>query len=164
MNQRKFLIHYSQIILLIGLLGLLAACASLPTQVNATDHTNAASHSSTVHPDSPTRSASQQKGAKTAPQVHMKDMDFMQRSITIKRGQSITLVSDTPTPHQITNGSWSSGGIAQPATNEPGAPKVDVTVAGDSQQTIGPFLAVGTFHYYCTIHQGMNLTVIVQPA
>ena len=87
-------------------------------------------------------------------------MDFLQSSITIKKGESITLVSDTPTPHQITNGSWSSGGIAQPTT-EAGAPKVNVTVPGDSQQTIGPFTTAGTFHYYCTIHQGMNLTVIV---
>ena len=31
-----------------------------------------------------------------------------------------------------------------------------------SIKTIGPFNTAGTFHLYCTVHQGMNLTVIVQ--
>jgi hypothetical protein len=26
----------------------------------------------------------------------------------------------------------------------------------------GPFTTAGIFHIYCTIHQGMNLTIVVQ--
>jgi plastocyanin len=146
---------------LIAIIGLFTACGSTSNAASTTNHTSAASATSIA---SPTSTASQQVGTTKAspntPQVHMKDMDFLQSSISIKKGENITLVSDTPTPHQITNGSWSSGGIAQPTT-EAGALKVNVTVPGDSQQTIGPFTVAGTFHYYCTIHQGMNLTVIV---
>ena len=27
---------------------------------------------------------------------------------------------------------------------------------------IGPFTTAGIFHIYCTIHRGMNLTIVVQ--
>jgi plastocyanin len=27
---------------------------------------------------------------------------------------------------------------------------------------IGPFTTAGTYHIYCTVHQGMNLEIIVQ--
>jgi plastocyanin len=27
---------------------------------------------------------------------------------------------------------------------------------------IGPFTTAGVFHLYCTIHQGMSLTIVVQ--
>jgi plastocyanin len=48
-----------------------------------------------------------------------------------------------------------------PAT-EAGAPAVqNVQVNGNSVE-LGPFNTAGTFHIYCTIHPGMNLTVIVQ--
>jgi plastocyanin len=152
---------------LIALAGLFAACGSTTLPAASTTRlTSTASTASDTITLTPTGTAAQQTNTNAAsatlPQVHMKDMDFLQNALTIKKGESITLVSDTPTPHQITNGSWSSGGIAQPAT-EKGAPHVNVTVPGESQRTIGPFMTVGTFHYYCTIHQGMNLTVIVQP-
>jgi len=45
---------------------------------------------------------------------------------------------------------------------ETNAPSVNVQLNGNDQQTIGPFAAAGTYHLYCTIHPGMNLTVIVQ--
>src|SRR5437763_655250 len=58
------------------------------------------------------------------------------------------------------NGSWQHG-TAAPA-HEPGAPTVNnVQVNGTSIQ-IGPFPTAGTYHLYCLVHQGMNLTIIVQ--
>jgi plastocyanin len=47
---------------------------------------------------------------------------------------------------------------------ENGAPVVNnVQISGNgSSQAIGPFNTPGSFHLYCTIHPGMNLTVIVQ--
>ena len=94
-------------------------------------------------------------------QVHMNTTNFVSSSITIKKGERITLIDDTLIPHTIASGTWNNG-TAKP-TREPGAPEVkDVQINGSSQDTIGPFTTTGTFHLYCTIHSGMNLTVVVQ--
>ena len=94
--------------------------------------------------------------------VHMDDSDFVQSSITIKKGTSLTLVDDDPvTPHIIANGTWANG--TPKAVREPGAPAVNnVQINGGSSGSIGPFTTTGTFKLYCTIHPNMNLTVIVQ--
>jgi hypothetical protein len=66
----------------------------------------------------------------------------------------LLLVDDVSVLHILANGT------AKPAS-EPGAPTVNnVQVNGNSIQ-IGPFNTAGTYHIYCTVHQGMNLTVIV---
>jgi plastocyanin len=94
--------------------------------------------------------------------VHMGNTNFTQSSVTISKGSSLNLIDDVAVTHIISNGS-SVNGTPMPAT-EPGAPmvsNVQFTSAGQSQ-TIGPFNTAGTFHLYCTIHQNMNLTVMVQ--
>ena len=94
-------------------------------------------------------------------QVHMNATNFVQPSITVKKGERLTLIDDTLISHIIANGIWENG-TAKPE-DEPGAPQVkDLQINGFSQGTIGPFTTVGTFHLYCTIHSGMNLTVVVQ--
>lgn len=94
--------------------------------------------------------------------VHMSGNKFDQSSITIKKGESVTLINDDLLgSHTIANGTWTNG-IAQPG-REAGAPEIkDVQVGGNSSAAIGPFTTAGTFQLYCTIHAGMNLTVIVQ--
>lgn len=94
--------------------------------------------------------------------VHMSATSFTQSSITIKKGESITLMNDNPfVGHTIANGIWENG-TAKPAI-EAGAPEVkNVQIGGGSLATIGPFTTAGTFKLYCTVHAGMNLTVIVQ--
>ncbi len=97
----------------------------------------------------------------TGPSVHMGPTNFLQSSITIQKGQRLTLIDDASDQHIITNGSWA--GSTQKPAKEPGAPTVNVTVSGTgSKATVGPFNTSGTFHLYCTIHQGMNLVVKVQ--
>ncbi len=94
--------------------------------------------------------------------VHMGNTTFTQPSVTISKGSSLNLIDDVAVTHIIGNGSWVNG-TAKPST-EPGAPTVSnmqFTSAGQSQ-TIGPFNTSGTYHLYCSVHQGMNLTVIVQ--
>jgi plastocyanin len=91
----------------------------------------------------------------------MNDTDFVQSLITIKKGESVTLVADTFIPHTIANGTWENG--APHPSKEPGAPVIDnVSVGGNSSVTIGPFTSVGSFKLYCTVHSGMNLTIVVQ--
>jgi len=96
----------------------------------------------------------------TSNTVHMNGSNFVQSSITIKKGESVTLVADTLTPHIIANGTWENGSPKR--AQEPGAPEItNVQVNGNSSQNIGPFTTAGTFKLYCTIHAGMNLTVQV---
>lgn len=94
--------------------------------------------------------------------VHMSTNKFDQSSITIKKGESITLINDNLfVSHVIANGTWTNN-KAQPA-REAGAPAVNnVNIGGNSSATIGPFTTAGTFQLYCTVHPGMSLTVIVQ--
>src|SRR3989442_614753 len=84
--------------------------------------------------------------ATTGPVVHMGATDFIQHSVTLHKGDTLTLVDDTTSPHIITNGSWVNG-VAQPA-KEPGAPSVNVQFNGNDSATIGPFNTAGTFHLY----------------
>jgi plastocyanin len=92
--------------------------------------------------------------------VHLTDQNFAQSSVTVGVGHTLTLVDDTAAAHNITNGSWVDGN-AQP-NREPGAPTVSVPFVGHDTHVIGPFNTTGTFHIMCTIHPGMNLTIIVQ--
>ena len=94
------------------------------------------------------------------PTVHMGAGNFLQSSVTIPKGSKLVLVDDVAALHILANGSWQNG-VAKP-TNEPGAPRVNnVQVNGGSIQ-IGPFATAGTYHIFCEVHQGMNLTIIVQ--
>ncbi len=80
----------------------------------------------------------------------------------MKKGQSLTLNNQTGTTHVISNGTWNGNTPDQKA--EAGAPTVNTMMFNSANQTqaIGPFNTAGTYHYYCSIHPGMNLTVIVQ--
>ena len=94
--------------------------------------------------------------------VHMTSNNFAQPSITISKGSNVMLVDDVSVTHIISNGSWQNN-TPHPA-QEPGAPVVsNLTISTAGQPTtIGPFNTAGTFHYYCSVHVGMNLAVVVQ--
>lgn len=96
----------------------------------------------------------------SGPQVKMGATNFIDTTITIKKGESITLVDTATAPHTITNGAWD--GSTQKPAKEAGAPAVNLTFSGGDSKPVGPFTTAGTFKLYCTIHQGMNLTVTVQ--
>ncbi len=96
----------------------------------------------------------------SGPTAHMGDANFTQSSITISKGQLITLIDDVAIKHIITNGQWVNG--LPNLTKESSAPGYNQTFNGNDSSTLGPFTTSGTFHYYCTIHPGMNLTVVVQ--
>ncbi len=99
-------------------------------------------------------------GSSSTPTVHMCGRNFVESSITISKGQSLTLMDGDSMVHIIANGSWIDG--SPQSEREPGAPVVNnLQFSGNDSHTIGPFTTTGTFHYYCTIHPGMNLTIIV---
>ncbi len=132
--------RFASLLILLSLaLVFLAACGSSPTSCGST-------------------SANSSGGT---PTVSMCSNNFAQSTITINKGQSLTLVNDAPDQHIIANGSWKNN-TAQSA-REAGAPQVNnVTINGNGSATIGPFNTAGTFKLYCTVHPGMNLTVIVK--
>lgn len=93
------------------------------------------------------------------PTVHMGAGGFDQPSVTITKGSKLLLVDDSSIEHDILNGDWQNGTPVN--TQEAGAPVVNVTLKNNSV-TIGPFNTAGTYLIYCTVHQGMNLTIVVQ--
>jgi plastocyanin len=94
------------------------------------------------------------------PAVHMSAGAFLQDTVTIPKGSQLILVDDVPAIHIIANGTWQNGKPVQ--ANESGAPSVNNVQISSGTIVIGPFSAAGTYHIYCKIHPGMNLTVIVQ--
>jgi plastocyanin len=101
------------------------------------------------------------ESASTGPAVHMSGADFVVPSITIHKGDMLTLVDDAASPHTIYNGSWINS--QQVKKTESGAPVANgLNFAGNDSAPIGTFNTAGTFHYYCSIHTNMNLTVVVQ--
>lgn len=98
------------------------------------------------------------EGTKT---VHLAPDRFVPDIIALHKGDTLTMVNDTPVPHTIANGTWSAGNKQTPGA-EPGAPTIkDVDVNG-ATVSVGPFTTPGTYHVYCRLHPGMSLTIIVQ--
>lgn len=94
------------------------------------------------------------------PTVHMSAGSFNQPAVTIPKGSKLLLVDDVPILHIIVNGSWENG--VPKAARELGAPTLNNLQVNGNSVEIGPFTTAGTYRIYCSVHPGMNLTVIVQ--
>ena len=94
--------------------------------------------------------------------VHLGVSNLDPPSVKIGKGGTLTLVDDGANVHNINNGSWVNG-VAHPL-KETGAPTVSNLMfsTASQKQVIGPFNTAGTFHLYCSIHTGMNLTITVK--
>lgn len=103
-------------------------------------------------------SATGQAGRAT---VHLTANRFAPDIVAIHKGDRLIIVDDGPVPHTLSNGSWSADNRPVPGV-EPGAPQVNNVALNNNTVTIGPFTTPGVYHIYCTIHQGMNLTIVVQ--
>jgi plastocyanin len=85
---------------------------------------------------------------------------FEQTCITLSKGGTLKLVQDQTSYHIFDYGQW-NGSTPQQQTPA-GAPSLkNLTLSGPSV-SIGPFTTAGTYHIYCTVHPGMNLTVVVK--
>jgi plastocyanin len=103
-------------------------------------------------------SATGQAGSAT---VHLTATQFAPDIVALHKGDRLIIVDDGPVPHTLTNGSWSADNRPVPGV-EPGAPSVNNVALNNTTVTLGPFTTPGTYHLYCTIHPGMNLTIVVQ--
>jgi hypothetical protein len=99
-------------------------------------------------------------GANGMPTVHIAGGQFMSNVVLVPRGQKLQFVDDDGVEHIIQNGFWNSPETISTAP-EPGAPRVHLDLKS-GPAVIGPFPIEGVFHFYCTIHPEMNLTVVVQ--
>ncbi|HEX6554521.1 MAG TPA: hypothetical protein VF026_17270 [Ktedonobacteraceae bacterium] len=95
------------------------------------------------------------------PAVHMAGSNFLTNVVLVPKGSKLMLVDDDSTEHIIQNGFWDASGTPHPQA-EPGAPVVRNLDIKSGSVEIGPFSTAGVFHLYCSIHKGMNLTVVVQ--
>jgi plastocyanin len=95
------------------------------------------------------------------PTVHIGGAHFIQDIVLVPKGSRLRIVNDGSVEHILQNGRWSANGTAQTVA-EPGAPAVhNVDIKGGDVE-IGPFTTTGVFHIYCTLHTGMNLTIVVE--
>ena len=92
--------------------------------------------------------------------VHTLATSFQESCVNVAKGSSLKIVPSVTSLHIFANGSYVNGS-PQPA-NEPGAPVLNNVQLTSSPITIGPFTTAGTFHIYCTVHVGMNLTINVK--
>jgi plastocyanin len=111
----------------------------------------------TANPQNSSASAA----ANGMPTVHIAGSDFLTNVVLVPKGEKLLLVDDDAVEHIIQNGFWTPSGTPQPRT-EAGAPVVHSLDLKGGSKVVGPFTTAGTFHLYCTIHQGMNLTIVVQ--
>ena len=95
------------------------------------------------------------------PTVHMGPGGFVENVVLVPKGSRLRLIDDGAFLHVLRNGTWSASGTAMPAT-EPGAPVISNLQINGGSVEIGPFNTAGEFDIYCTIHVGMNLTVVVE--
>jgi len=95
------------------------------------------------------------------PVVYLAANHFVQNVVLVPKGAKLLIVDDGSIEHVLQNGMWDTNGTPHAAA-EPGAPAIrNVDITGGSRE-IGPFPIAGVYHIYCTLHQGMNLTIVVQ--
>jgi plastocyanin len=111
-----------------------------------------------AQPEGASGAASTKVGTET---VHLTSSAFAPNIIALHKGDTLTVVGDSPTPHILTNGTWSASNQAQPGA-ESGAPTINNVQVNNNTVVLGPFTTAGTYHIFCTVHPGMSLTVIVQ--
>ncbi len=88
--------------------------------------------------------------------------NFEQTCITLSKGGTLKVVQDAGSAfHELDYGQW-NGSSAQPASAPAGAPAMKDLKISTPSTSIGPFTTAGTFHIYCIVHPGMNLTVVVK--
>jgi hypothetical protein len=91
--------------------------------------------------------------------VGMVGKDFTSETVTIHRGERLTLFNSSDLVHVI--GPGTGGHIRSPASGVP--------VLGwhlmqtDARYTTPPWRAAGTFYLTCSVHPGMTLKVVVLP-
>src|SRR5579871_495588 len=91
--------------------------------------------------------------------VQLSAASFSPTSVIVPQGAKLRIVNSAGILHILTNGTWKNN-VPTPM-QEPGAPVVNNVQISSGSVEIGPFTSAGTFHIFCSVHVGMNLTVFV---
>jgi plastocyanin len=127
-----------------GLAGLVVGMVLVALLVAATPQTGAVS-----------------RGPNGEPAVHMTPNTFAPNVVLVPTGSSLLIVADSSAEHILHYGRWDAHGVPHPLV-EPGAPPLQHEEMRGGSMQLGPFTTAGVYHLYCTIHQGMNLTIVVE--
>ncbi|HEY0757460.1 MAG TPA: hypothetical protein VGD98_26145 [Ktedonobacteraceae bacterium] len=143
-------------------LGLLLATLTLGSMLlMACARPGVASTNTAAGGSSPTTSSSSGSGScASGDTVKTGTSSFEQTCITLTKGGTLKIVQDQQSYHIFDYGQW-NGTTAAPQTPA-GVPALkDLALSGPSVN-VGPFTTAGTYYIYCTVHQGMDLKVIVK--
>jgi hypothetical protein len=127
-----------------GLAGLVVGMVLVALLVGATPPTGAVS-----------------RGPNGEPAVHMTPSNFVQNVVLVPTGSSLLIVADSSAEHILHYGRWDAHGVPHLLV-ESGAPPLQHEDMRGGSMELGPFTTAGVYHLYCTIHQGMNLTIVVE--
>lgn len=86
---------------------------------------------------------------------------FSQTSMSLKKGESLTIVDSGSYHHNLSMGRWISGHpVLQKEAGAPNLRNKDVNGAGVTV-VVGPFNTAGTFYIICSLHHNMQLKITV---
>ncbi len=92
--------------------------------------------------------------------VPMVFTEFKPTDFAIKAGETLTFANENPIKHVIVQGAWKAGsdGLRTEGKDD-GTYSLTVEKKGDKVEHT--FAKAGTYQFFCTIHFGMNGTVVV---
>lgn len=94
--------------------------------------------------------------------VHLKLLAFTPGQLRVKVGTTVTWANDEPITHTVTSGAVT--GIDPTSGLRSGQRpdgRFDHTLSGKGSTYSYQFTQAGTYSYFCSIHQGMNASVVV---
>ena len=98
----------------------------------------------------------------SGPTVSLKLLQFQPDRLTVKAGTTVTWVEDEPITHTVTSGAVTgvdpSSGLRSGQTSDG---RFDQRLATKGSTFSYRFDEPGTYSYFCSIHQGMNASVVV---
>ena len=85
---------------------------------------------------------------------------FTPDPVQIKKGQTVTWVAGDNIRHIVVQGTYEVGGDKLRTTEEDDK-TFELTLTKKGEKVSHTYDTAGTFTYFCTIHKGMNGTVVV---
>ncbi len=157
--QSKHLRAASLILILLAFGSIVVAACTRPGTAasgSSTPISSGGSPTATAGSGSPTATSNCATGT-----VYTLVSSFQEACVDVAKGGQLRIIPTAQSVlHILDTGSWVNGNPVP--MNEPGAPTVHNVQVTSSPVSLGPFNIAGTFHIYCTIHQNMNLTVVVR--
>jgi plastocyanin len=92
--------------------------------------------------------------------IHLKLLSFEPGELHVAAGTTVEWVNDNPITHTVTSGTYEVGADGLRTSEQPdGTFDGDLAAQGDTFRHT--FAEPGTYAYYCSIHKGMNATIVV---